>query len=413
MATQYTDLASLGPLAHYTCGQVCYYPGFVAERDGAKLRAELTHNLTRETGWEAVMRVRCSRGLRVSSFHGPFFVRSTDLLALPQVDPDKAFAVQMVLEDNVVNSTVSYVQCALLYTNSNGERRIRVHTMSMPVVGELAPLYAGADQGAIAALLAKLGVERSLHQKLDQVRTELQTRVMQGLKDFRAMHAQHFRSHHRIIWPASLRMLPLYTLGLSKCAAFRGGQRDVAVDERMAVSLAIQGAGVDDILRLAYPTLLAIHDPSRGLSGDWGGTNDAGQFLLPPALSLESAQLSAGGAYLLDNGRVFLLWLGAGVPVEYVAQLFGVAATAVPNEVHKLPLEPAKDNPESKRFNALLGKLREGRALHQQVFVVKQGTPLEARMGAYMVEDATAGGPSYGDYLLQLHKSVLSAKPTK
>lgn len=38
-------------------------------------------------GWEAVMRVRCSRGLRVSSFHGPFFVRSSDLLALPQVGP--------------------------------------------------------------------------------------------------------------------------------------------------------------------------------------------------------------------------------------------------------------------------------------------------------------------------------------
>lgn len=56
-------------------------------------------------------------------------------------------------------------------------------------------------------------------------------------------------------------------------------------------------------------------------AGDWGGTNDAGQFLLPPALSLESAQLSAGGAYLLDNGRVFLLWLGAGVPVEYIAQV--------------------------------------------------------------------------------------------
>ena len=31
------------------------------------------------------MRVRCSRGLRVSTFHGPMFVRSTDLLALPQV----------------------------------------------------------------------------------------------------------------------------------------------------------------------------------------------------------------------------------------------------------------------------------------------------------------------------------------
>lgn len=41
------------------------------------------------------------------------------------MDPDKAFAVQVVLEESVVASRVSYVQCALLYTNSNGERRIR------------------------------------------------------------------------------------------------------------------------------------------------------------------------------------------------------------------------------------------------------------------------------------------------
>ena len=50
-------------------------PGFTAARDGAKLRAELSHNLTRATAWEAVMRVRCSRGLKISSFHGHFFNR--------------------------------------------------------------------------------------------------------------------------------------------------------------------------------------------------------------------------------------------------------------------------------------------------------------------------------------------------
>lgn len=46
----------------------------------------LHHSVLPDTGWEAVMRVRCSRGLRVSTFHGPMFVRSTDLLALPQVN---------------------------------------------------------------------------------------------------------------------------------------------------------------------------------------------------------------------------------------------------------------------------------------------------------------------------------------
>jgi protein transport protein SEC24 len=30
------------------------------------------------------MRIRCSKGLRISTFHGHFFIRSSDLLALPQ-----------------------------------------------------------------------------------------------------------------------------------------------------------------------------------------------------------------------------------------------------------------------------------------------------------------------------------------
>ena len=42
-----------------------------------------------------------------------------------QVDPDKAFAVQMTLEESVLQEPVAYIQCALLYTSSNGERRIR------------------------------------------------------------------------------------------------------------------------------------------------------------------------------------------------------------------------------------------------------------------------------------------------
>ena len=35
------------------------------------------------------MRIRCSKGLRISAFYGHFFIRSTDLLALPACDADK------------------------------------------------------------------------------------------------------------------------------------------------------------------------------------------------------------------------------------------------------------------------------------------------------------------------------------
>ena len=79
------DLASLGALPRYTCGQLYYYPAFHARRDQAKLGHDVRHNLARPTAWEAVMRIRCSKGLRISAFHGHFFIRSSDLLALPQV----------------------------------------------------------------------------------------------------------------------------------------------------------------------------------------------------------------------------------------------------------------------------------------------------------------------------------------
>ncbi len=70
----YTDLASLGQLPKYTCGQLYYYPAYSHERDATKLQHELSHNLTRTTGalyWLATILRRhpaagdrcCSRSL--------------------------------------------------------------------------------------------------------------------------------------------------------------------------------------------------------------------------------------------------------------------------------------------------------------------------------------------------------------
>lgn len=41
----------------------------------------------------------------------------------------------------------------------------------------------------------------------------LTVRMTAGLKEFRLMHASHFRAHNKLIFPPSLRLLPLYTLG--------------------------------------------------------------------------------------------------------------------------------------------------------------------------------------------------------
>lgn len=48
------------------------------------------------------------------------------------MDPDKAFAVQISHEEGMVSGPMAYMQCALLYTSSQGERRIRYVSCSGP-----------------------------------------------------------------------------------------------------------------------------------------------------------------------------------------------------------------------------------------------------------------------------------------
>ena len=61
-------------------------------------------------------------------------------------------------------------------------------------------------------------------------------------------------------------LLVLPAAGLTKSAAIRGSARDVVIDERIAVGLDLMSASVPTMLRLLYPNLYVVHDPS----GDWG-----------------------------------------------------------------------------------------------------------------------------------------------
>lgn len=148
----------LGCLPHYTGGQTYYYPGFNASRteDALKFAHEFSELLAEEIGLEAVIRIRASRGLRMSAFHGNFFIRSTDLLALPNVPRNQSYCVEVSIEDEIKAPTVCF-QTALLHTTCHGERRIRVITLCLPVTSSISEVYANANEQALAGYLTNKG----------------------------------------------------------------------------------------------------------------------------------------------------------------------------------------------------------------------------------------------------------------
>ena len=100
-------------------------------------------------------------GLSLHTFHGNFFVRSTDLLALANVNPDSALGVQVQLDENLTGQQHVCFQAALLYTSSKGDRRIRVHTLCLPVTAEFSNIFNQFDIKATISLLSKMGKSSS------------------------------------------------------------------------------------------------------------------------------------------------------------------------------------------------------------------------------------------------------------
>jgi len=90
----YMDVATIAQLAKITGGEIFYAPSFDAPKDAPRLQLAVNRLLAREMGFEAVMRIRATKSVRCTGFSGRFFTRSTDLLAMPGVDSDKAYSVQ-------------------------------------------------------------------------------------------------------------------------------------------------------------------------------------------------------------------------------------------------------------------------------------------------------------------------------
>ena len=104
------------------------------------------------------MKVRCSNGLQVSSYHGNFLQHSFGAdLELGSVDADKALGVMFSYDGKLDSKLDAHFQCALLYTTASGERRVRCTNTVASVSEHLPEVMRYVDQDAVISMIAKEG----------------------------------------------------------------------------------------------------------------------------------------------------------------------------------------------------------------------------------------------------------------
>ncbi|PGH10210.1 protein transporter SEC24 [Helicocarpus griseus UAMH5409] len=408
-SSQYQDVASLSNLPRYTGGQTYFYPGWNAARseDAIKFASEFSDYLSAEIGLEAVLRVRATTGLRMSTFYGNFFNRSSDLCAFPAFPRDQAYVVEVAIDETVTKPLVC-LQTAVLHTTCNGERRIRVITLALPTTQSLADVYASADQSAITTYFSHKAVERTLGSGLEQAREALQAKIVELLSTYRKELAGGSVGGGGLQFPANLRALPILFLALIKNLGLRKSAQ-IPTDMRSAALCLLSTLPLPLLIQYIYPKLYSLHD----MPDDAGVPDEkTGEILMPPPCSLSSERLVPYGLYLIDDGQTQFLWVGRDAVPQLLLDVFGVP-DRMQLKIGKQFL-PELENDFNERVRAVVQKSRDkqsrgvGSIVVPQLYVVKEDGEPGLRLWAQtmLVEDRADQGVSLPQWMGSLREKV-------
>ncbi|XP_040185317.1 protein transport protein Sec24B isoform X3 [Rana temporaria] len=400
LSSQYSDLASLACMSKYSAGCIYYYPSFHHKHNTVqadKLKQDLDHYLTRKVGFEAVMRIRCTKGLSIHTFHGNFFVRSTDLLSLANINEDAGFAVQMSIDESLTDTSLACFQVALLYTSSKGQRRIRVHTLCLPVVNSLPDVLAGADVQAVTSLLANMAVDRSISSSISDARDALVNAVVDSLLAYNSSLSNLQPS--ALIAPNSLKMFPLYILALLKQKAFRTGT-STRLDDRVFAMCQIKYQPIVHLMKMIHPSLYRIDR-----------LTDEGAILVndqavpqPPLQHLSAEKLEREGAFLMDAGSALYLWIGRNCDAAFLNDVLGFPNYAsVPPKMSQLP---ELDTLASERTRSFISWLQRDSPLNPVLHVLKDDSVGKTDFFQHLIEDRSEAAFSYYEFLLHVQQQI-------
>uniref|UniRef100_A0A674HNE7 SEC24 homolog C, COPII coat complex component n=1 Tax=Taeniopygia guttata TaxID=59729 RepID=A0A674HNE7_TAEGU len=388
---QYLDVATLGVVPYQTGGSIFKYAYFQLETDQYRFLNDLRRDVQKEVGFDAVMRVRTSTGIRATDFFGAFYMSNTTDVEMAGLDCDKTITVEFKHDDKLSEDSGALLQCALLYTSCAGQRRLRIHNLSLNCCTQLADLYRNCETDTLINYLAKYAYRGVLSSPVKTVRDALINQCAQILACYRKNCASP-SSAGQLILPECMKLLPVYLNCVLKSDVLQPGP-EVTTDDRAYVRQLVTSMDVAETNVFFYPRLLPLTKA------------DVDSDSLPAAIRNSEERLSKGDIYLLENGLNIFVWVGINVQQGLIQNLFGVSSfNQISNALSTLPV---LENPFSKKVRSIVDMLQGQRSRYMKLIIVKQEDKLEMLFKHFLVEDKSlSGGASYVDFLCHMHKEI-------
>jgi len=352
------DCSTLMRLPRACGGRAMYFGAFEAWKDADMFGRELVRSVRSVRALEAATRVRVSAGLECTEYLGHFArpLKGHELAA-PVMSADSCLGVMIAHEGDLPTDESSAragaqspffaqpcVQAAVLYTDPDGLRRIRVHNLFCTKSSSLTDMFKVGDVDAVLSLLAKRAAQAVLCAQVpvSRARDAFVGKSVHALYVYRKFCSSS-SSVIQLILPEALKVLPVSVLGLAKSTAFRslsgsGAGPPVSVDERAAALFRVLWATPDTIAAFAYPRMYSLRDmppeagaplaPNERVYGTREPATSYEPVALPNSIAASSESISQDAVLLVDRGVELVAIAGREVPKDVLRDCF--AAVSAP-----------------------------------------------------------------------------------
>ncbi|XP_042344949.1 protein transport protein Sec24C [Plectropomus leopardus] len=381
-----------GHIPYLTGGALYTYSHLQGELDRERFSTDLKRIVETDTGYKAELRIFVSKDLRVSGCYGLYIPGpSPSQVTMATLDWRTTLAVELAHTRALDETRGVAIQAVLSYSTQTGDRRTRVHTLTLRCSRHLQDAFRQYQAQTLLTFYCKKIYCAVLERPLQELREELQTEVTEALASYRKHCCSASVSAGQLVLPQYLRALPVYINSLRKSEVLLPGLRS-SIHQRLQQRCQVLSMDTCSTCTHFYPLLLPLP-----LSVDSSSSPNPEEAQRCCAASLEPR-----GLYLVHAPLTLLLWVGTQVPACTLVELFNTSCfSSLPSGETKLPV---LENPLSISVRSLINTLNSVAPCARKLWVVKQGDTCEETLQRHLVEDKSPnGGASYADFLYHLH----------
>lgn len=356
----FIDMATIGYPVEATCGTLKYYPNFIQDRDEFALVNDMLQHVSSIVGYQALLKVRCSTDLSIYQYYLESAGHTNRDPMLPVLTTDTTLDVLLKLDQKLkIGNTVAF-QAALLYTDIDGNRKVRSINSNAKVSGNIREIFQFVDQNVAMRVMIKDVIASLGDCDFNTIRKTIDNKMVEILTQYKALAGVNLST--QLVLPDALKTLPTYMLAFEKSQLMTPNAHSTRGNDRCYDLYHFKTMNSAQLSYKLYPQIVPLHVLLE--ETDLTFYDTAEKLLQVSSSSIENlavrnahASITNGGCYLIFQGEKVYLWFNENtnrmllrdllqaeesVPVSEVT-LFGASLPQVPTQVNEKALALIKN----------------------------------------------------------------------